>query len=517
VRTARFDPQQGFFLNGKNMKLKGVCLHDDAGCLGTAVPERAWERRLELLREMGCNAIRMSHNPPAPEVLDLCDRMGFLVIDEAFDKWKSGYYSAHYDAWWQRDLDAMIQRDRNHPSIILWSVGNEVREQGSTEGTQRLKELVARVHETEPTRPVTYAAHPGREPMCINNNGFADAMDVVCYNYQEPWYELDKQLDPQRIVVGSECYPFWHGRSDYHTDRKLHNFYCDFAPVNPWYDVVQHDYVTGEFIWIGIDYLGESIGWPSKGWPNGLFDTCGFAKPRAGFHRSVWNTDPFVQIAVLDDSFDIDHGAAAWSWPKMARNWNRTTRDVIARVQTVTNADSVELLLNGESLGTRKTADYPNATLLWYVPYRSGHLKAIAKNDGREVTTDELYTAGVPARILLKGDRSLIAADGQDIAHLEVALVDAKGVLVPNDDRKIRFDVTGSGKLAGTDNGDLRSTEPYQGNERTTRWGRCLAVVRAYRQAGEIRLTATTDGLPTSTAVIHSQDSEPQRPASERR
>lgn len=510
IREARFDPQKGFILNDRSTKLKGVCLHHDGGCVGAAVPERVWERRLEILKNMGCNAIRTSHNPPAPEFLDLCDRMGFLVFDEAFDKWQAGgYYGKYFEQWWQRDLDAMILRDRNHPSIIIWSVGNEVSEQGKAEGTQILRQLTEHVRRQDPTRPVTYAAYPDRGERCVNNNDFAEALDVVGYNYQESWYEEDKKQHPNRIVLGSENCPFFRYKGAIGTVRHVSQ---EFAPVNPWYDVAQHDWSTGQFIWSGIDYLGESSGWPSKGWCNGLIDTCGFLKARAGFHHAAWSTEPVVQIAVMDDSLDIDPGRAPWSWPKMWRGWNYPTKDIMLRVQTFTNCRTVELIRNGTSFGERESAAYPNSTIEWYVPYLPGKLQAIGRNDvdGKPIATDQIQTAGAPAKIVLKPDRTSIATDGQDICNIEVSLVDDKGILVPHDDRQITFEVSGAGKLIGTDNGDLRSHESYKGKLRTTRWGRCLAVVQSTRTPGEISIVAKTAGLADASIKIETKTVGPQ-------
>jgi beta-galactosidase len=507
IRDLRFDSDKGFFLNGKSMKLKGMCLHHDAGCLGAAVPVRAWERRLETMRELGCNAIRTSHNSPAPEFLDLCDRMGFLVIDEAFDKWTTGgYYGKMFTNGWEHDLNAMIQRDRNHPSIILWSVGNEVIEQDTTNGAAVLKRLVDYVHQHEPSRLVTCALWPRTS----NKNGFSEAPDVCGYNYQEHWYAADKKQFPKRMILGTECYPYYHGRADYGTTNALNNFYCDFTSANPWYDVANNDFVIGQFLWIGIDYLGESAGWPSKGWCNGLIDTAGFVKPIASFHRSVWNSRPMVQIGVLDDALDIDPGHLAWSWPNTARHWNfpRYANRLI-RVETVSNCQAVELFINDKSLGVRRVSDYPNNTIPWSFEYNSGTLRAVGLSDGMKVASDEIKTAGPPAKIVLKADRKTILADGQDIANIEIQLVDANGVPVPDSDKLIKLNVKGPGTVIGMDNGDMRSPEPYKASQHTTQWGRVLGVVQASRQPGAMKITATSAGLPEATVSVESQSSQP--------
>jgi beta-galactosidase len=501
IREVRYDPQKGFFLNGENIKMKGVNLHQDAGSLGTAVPDRSYERRLEILKEYGCNAIRCSHNPPSPEFLALCDKLGFLVIDEAFDKWKSGYYSTYFDQWWQKDLDAMLRRDRNHPSIVMWSVGNEVGEQGDTTGvgTSRAQMLVDYVHRTEPSRKVMVAIAPGNvSKRLYNTNGFNDALDIVGYNYQEPWYTSDKKSFPDRLIFGSEVFPYYRGRI---------GSLRDYFPKNPWYDVAGNDFVFGQFLWAGVDYLGESSGWPSKGWPTSPFDVCMFEKSRAAFHRAVWKeNEPMVSIAVADQSLNIDPGKDRWSWPHLISHWTfpQYTGHVI-EVQTITNCQQVELWVNGASLGRRNTAEFTNNTIVWHVPYKAGKIEAKGYNKDAEAAVFELNTAGQPSKIVLSPDREMIHSDGQDLSHVTVKLVDEKGVVVPNDDRQLTFEVTGSGKLIGLDNGDLRRDEAFKGSIRTTYFGKALAVIQSLRQQGDIILKVSTKGLPAAELTIKSK------------
>jgi beta-galactosidase len=501
IRSIKFDPAEGFFLNGERVKLRGMNLHQDAGALGTAVPDRSYERRLEILKEYGCNAIRCSHNPPSPEFLDICDRLGFVVIDEAFDKWKSGYYAAHFDGCWQTDLDAMLRRDRNHPSIIIWSVGNEVAEQNDTTstGASRAKMLQDYVHAHEPTRPVTVviaSADVSKRP--YNETGFTTVLDIVGYNYQEPWYDEDKQRFPNRIMFGAEVFPFYRGRA---------GSVRDYAPTNPWNDGESRNYIFGQFIWAGVDYLGESSGWPSKGWPTCPFDECMFEKPRGAYHRSVWNAEPMVRIAVADQSLPVDPGKDHWSWPHLADHWTFPQyRGHIIQVQTITNCDSVELWVNNLSMGRRQRADYTNNTIVWYVPYRAGKIRAVGYNSSSgEAARYELNTAGRPSRIALSPDRSAIRADGQDLSHITVTLLDDKGVTVPNNDLSITFEVSGAGRLIGLDNGDLRSSEPYKSNRRTTYFGKALAIVQSERSAGDIIVTATSPGLAEGRLVIRAE------------
>jgi beta-galactosidase len=273
--------------------------------------------------------------------------------------------------------------------------------------------------------------------------------------------------------------------------------------INPWYDVAENDWVAGQFLWSGVDYLGEAMAWPSKGWPNGIVDTCGWPKARSHFHRSVWRDDPFVGLAVLDDALDIDHGRAAWSWPRIAAHWNFGHYEGrVIRVRACTNCETVELVLNDRSMGVRRAADFENSTVIWYVPWEPGEARAIGRNGGTEVASDILRSAGAPARIELVPDRTEIAADGQDVCHIEARLLDSEGVRVPDDERLVTFAAEGAGRIAGVDNGDLRAADLYCGTSFTTRWGRCLCVVKAARSAGAITLTASSDGLPDARVEL---------------
>jgi len=502
IRYFRFDADKGFFLNGENIKLKGVNLHQDAGSLGTAVPDRSYLRKLKILKEYGCNAIRCSHNPPSQEFLDICDSLGFVVIDEIFDKWKTrgafyGYYTKYFDDWWKKDMDAMLLRDRNHPSIIMWSLGNETSEQNdmSGEGTARAKMLQDYVHVTEPTRPVTAVIAPADvTKRAYNENGFNEVFDIVGYNYQEPWLIEDRKRFPDRKMFIAEAFPFYTGRP---------NSIRDYNPENPWYVVENNDFVFGQFLWAGVDYLGESSGWPSTGWPTCPFDVCMFEKPRAAFHRSVWNKNPMVRIAVADQSLDIDPGKDHWSWPHLAEHWNFPQyKGHIIEVQTITNCDSVELWVNNLTMGRRRTADYSNNTIVWHVPYREGSIRARGYNNGREAAQFELNTANKPARIELLADRKKISADGMDLSHITIQIVDEKGVVVPVADQVITVEITGNGKLIGLDNGDLRKEGTFSGNNIKTYFGKALATIQSSRSKGEILVRIKTGKLPESTLTI---------------
>ncbi|MGF7030964.1 beta-galactosidase [Paenibacillus mucilaginosus] len=506
IREIRFDSREGFFLSGVGTKLKGVCIHHDLGCLGAAYNDRAMERRLAVLKEMGCNAVRFAHNPMAAELLDLCDRMGFLVVDEAFDKWKSLYYAELFDEWWQADLEAMLLRDRNHPSIFLWSVGNEVEQQGQDSMLEMLDLLVKHCHTVDPTRPVTCALEPHNWPMSLRSGTveekvahtrkLAERVDILGLNYQEQWYEQYREAMPDTLILGTETFPFYRGKG---------SRVKGYEPVNPWFDVVKHDYVIGQFVWAGIDYLGESA-YPSKGWSSGLIDTCGFRKPVSYLQESLWSEEPMVQIAVFDDTLEQGHTpqwTKHWMSPPMASHWTFPHYEGrLLRLVTFTNCESVELVVGDESYEEKRLADHPDRLMVWHLPYAPGRVKAVGRIGGRIVCTHELVTAGEARQLTLQADRTRLAADGIDLAHVEVIVTDEQGVPVPGAKHAISFTLEGEGTILGVDNGDLNSDEPYKANARSAYHGRCLVVVQAGKQAGTLELTASAEGLEAAAVTI---------------
>ena len=496
IRDIRFDADKGFFLNGRSVKMKGGDVHQDAGSLGAAIPDRALERRVRLMKETGFNAIRCSHNPPAREFLDACDRLGMLVIDESFDKWKSGYYTQWYDEWWAKDLAAMVLRDRNHPSVVLWSVGNETREQGdmSGEGTKRLQALRAECERLDPSRKVAVTTMPDYDRK-FDNNGFNAAVEVVGYNYQEPFYDSDHAQFPERIIYGSEVFPY------YSAGRELMREYIE---RNPWYDYAERDFIFGYFMWAAIDYWGESSGWPSKGWPTGIYDVCMHEKPQAAFFRAVWKDEPIVKIAVEDPGLPLDRGKDMWTWPLLASHWNFPRHDntQMVQVNAFTNCELVELFVNDVSMGKRRLADFPNNTLKWRIPYNPGTIRAVAWNGDQEVASDVLRTAGEAVAIRLRADRADLKADGQDLSYIEMELVDAQGLVVPDADRPVRVRVSGAGRFLCMDNGDTADGGAQIRADKPTFLGRAQAVVQAGRSAGPLRVIASADGLPDAELLL---------------
>lgn len=516
IREIWFDTDRGFFLNGEHVKINGVCIHHDGGCVGAAVPERVWERRLELLKEMGCNAIRASHNPPAPEFLNMCDRMGFLVMDEAFDEWRAGKrkygYHEYFDEWSIKDLKSMLHRDRNHPSVIMWSVGNEIPEQTAPEeGPQILAELVGTCHREDPTRPVTSACDRIAAEPCEATLGFLKLLDVVGYNYVDRWrlraetyYGDDRHDFPDRKFVGSESGSIGGARGDYslggggwggsYTTRMI-------RPEQLWKFVKVHDYVVGDFMWTGIDYIGESR-WPQKNSSSGVLDLCGFPKDGYYFYQSQWTDKPMIHL--------FPH----WNW--------KGKEQQIIPVLCYTNCDSVELFLNGKSYG-EKRYEFPrqgmskiwphferppinpvtaDLHLSWDVPYEPGTLKAVGKKNGQVVCVQQIRTSAEPAKIVVSADRDIIAADAQDVSHITVQIVDGNGVFVPTADDLITFEIVGEGKIIGVDNGNPASRESFQSDHRKAFNGLCLAIVRAAGKPGKIRLIARAAGLKEDSVEI---------------
>lgn len=529
IRSAVFDVNRGFLLNGEPVKLRGVCLHPEAGCVGAAVPERVWERRLQLLRQMGCNAIRTAHNPFAAEFLDLCDRMGFLVMNEAFDEWKDAKgqirdgYHLYFDEWHQRDLENFIHRDRNHPSVVIWSAGNEVPDQSDPDGAATLRGLLAIFHAEDPTRPVTVACDRiASEPLSNRvRPEFLAELDVVGYNYVDRWrrradlyYSIDRAAFPRRRFVGTESDGLGGIRGDYQgivAEKGADPAPWFLIPSNLRLDVEElwkfvslHDYVSGDFMWTGIDYLGEAR-WPMKGAPSGALDTCGFPKDSYYFYQSQWTTAPMLHL--------FPH----WNWPG--------SEGVVIPVACYTNCDTVELFVNGKSWGVkgyefpregmeRTYGDYPprarelrttgDLHLSWDVPYEPGTLRAVGRKDGKVAVVEEVSTTGEPSAIHLAADRDRLTADRRDVAHVRVEIRDAQGRIVPEADSEITFSLEGEGQLIGVDNGDPTSHASYKAAQRRAFHGLCLAVVQSTARSGEIRIVASSPKLQPATLLLTS-------------
>jgi beta-galactosidase len=531
IRSIRFDADQGFLLNGEHVVIRGVCLHHDLGALGAAFNLRALTRQLEIMKEMGANAIRTSHNPPAPELLDLTDHMGLLVMDEIVDAWKTAKapndYSRLYDQWYEKDLRALIRRDRNHPSVIMWSTGNEVREQKLPEGAAMAARHSAIAHDEDPTRPVT----GGHNNPGAGINGYQSAFDVFGQNYHTEAYAKYREVNPTRPLIASETSSAVSSRGEYFfpfTDDKeggranfqvssydLHAPRWGVSPDDQFRALDQAPYVAGEFVWTGFDYLGEptpynrdatnvlnfsdaaaqqrmaaelkelgKIRVPSRSSYFGIVDLAGFKKDRFYLYQAHWRPD-----------LPMAHLLPHWTWPDRVGQ--------VTPVHVYTSGDEAELFLNGHSLGRKKK---PALTyrLRWdAVVYQPGELKVVAYRNGRRWATDTRRTAGPAAALVLAADRTRIAADGLDLAFLTVRVVDRRGELVPRANQPIRFRVTGPGEIVATDNGDATSHVPFASQTRPAYNGLALVIVRGRAgQHGAVHVHAEADGLGSAEVTL---------------
>jgi beta-galactosidase len=499
IRTLRFTVEKGFELNGEVVHLKGGCMHHDNGPLGAAAIDRAEERRVQLMKEYGYNAIRTSHNPPSPAFLDACDRFGILVMDEAFDCWEEGKnpddYGKYFNDWWQRDLVSMILRDRNHPSIILWSIGNEVPQRGDERGFVIAKQLRDEVHRLDATRPVTEAVcalWDGRPWSAVQK--MFTFLDVGGYNYQWRQYVSDHDKFPERIMVGTESFP----------GEAFEN----------WQAVLDHPWVIGDFVWTSWDYLGETgIGnavldnEPSANnlpWFNawcGDVDICGFKKPQLYYRDVVWGNAK-VNLAV---HAPIPAGrrerVSSWGWPDERQSWTWPGSEGKPLDVTVySSCPFVRLELDGKEIATERVNDKMIAR--FKVPYQPGELRAVALADGKSVASAGLRTAGEPREIRLTADRSTIHADRNDLCYVTVEILDRNGTVVPNGSVPVRFTVTGAGELAATGSPAPNDASSFRRPVRKTYRGRCLAILRPKGDSGEMTLKAEADGLKAATVVV---------------
>ncbi|MRS01668.1 glycoside hydrolase family 2 protein [bacterium] len=506
IRSIRFTTENGFQLNGKTVKINGGCVHHDNGCLGAAAFDRAEERRVELLKSAGFNAIRTSHNPPSEAFLDACDRLGMMVIDEAFDGWRESKtpfdYSVCFDEWWQRDIEAMVLRDRNHPSIIMWSTGNEIIERKKPEAVETAKMLADCIRKIDPTRPVTSAMTTWDSDWDIFDPLFA-VHDVGGYNYQLHRAPDDHGRVPSRIVVQTESYP-----RDAFANWKM---------------VQDHNYIIGDFVWTALDYLGESgIGrWYYSGekagehWESDLFpwhaaycgdiDLTGWRKPISHYRSMLYNDTEQIYMAVREPEGDtLKIHETLWSvWP----TWESWTwpgfegKDI--QVEVCSRYPKVRLYLNQKLIGEQATTREQQYKAVFNVPYVSGILSAVGVTDNKESEAVILKTAGNAEKIRLIPDRIKISADGQDLSFITVEVTDKDGILQPNAQNQLHFSVSGPGVIAGVDNADIKDLDPYSGSTRRAWHGRALVAVRNTRNTGDIKLTVSSEGLTDAFVTIN--------------
>jgi len=518
IRSIHFDKDNGFSINGIHTKLNGVCIHHDGGCVGAAVPEVVWRRRLKTLKEMGCNAIRMAHNPPSPELLDMCDEMGFYVMDEAFDEWriikrKSEHdevqygYGQFFDQDAEKDLISMIRRDRNHPSVVLWSIGNEIPEQGSPDGWQIAKRLQDICHQEDPTRLVTSACDNIKADNNRTTDKFIKTLDVVGVNYVNRWrihaetgYAWERHNYPDKIFIGSEHGGLGGIRGDYKLKPDSSRWWG-----MPYYSrmirtehllkqTMTHDFICGDFMWTGIDYLGEAR-WPNKNAASGVIDMCGFPKDGYYLYQSQWTNEPMIHI--------LPH----WNW--------EGKEGTVIPVICYTNCDTIELIVNDRSYGT-KCYEFPalgmterymhfdkphipvttnDLHLSWDIPYEPGIIKAIGRDRyGNVQLVKEIRTTGKAASIHLEVDQSSFSG-AREVAHCIIRLVDEQGNLVPTANNEVTVVVEGAAQLIGLDNGLPNDLTPMRSSVRKVAAGMALALIKTTSDRGDFSITVTSPGL----------------------
>lgn len=552
IRSFRFDVDEGFFLNGKNLKIKGVCLHHDAGLVGAAVPKGVWKRRLSKLKKAGCNAIRSAHNPASQEFLELCDEMGFLVQDEFFDEWDNPKdkrknmneqtvdyitrgYTEHFQEWAEKDLKNTVLAHRNHPSIIQWSIGNEIEwtypRNGDATGffnnmhwsgnyfwelppyspkkiRARLSELPKAQYDigetarklakwTRELDTTRYIIANCILPSASHESGYTDALDMVGYSYRRVLYDYGHENYPDKPIMGTENLGQWH----------------------EWKAVMDRPFISGTFLWTGIDYMGESNGgWPKKGSASGLLDMAGFEKPSYHMFKSLWNDEPHIYLATQIEDRSIykvnSQGdpverktdgwkRALWGWHDVNEHWNYDENQTIV-AEVYSNCESVELFLNENSLGVKNLADFNDRVYKWAVPYEKGVLKAIGKRNGKTVQT-QVITSSKPVSLELSLDKEELEANGYDVAHLVVQLKDAKGNPVKSEEKEITFEVEGDIRILGVDNGSIRNVQDYRSQSIVTYKGRCMLIVQSTRNKSKINIKAISKGLKSDTIKINSK------------
>jgi beta-galactosidase len=499
IRSLSFDPVNGFRLNGKTMKLKGGCVHHDNGVLGARAYDRAEERKIEILKQNGFNAIRCAHNPPSPAFLAACDRLGMLVIDEAFDAWKKGKnpndYQVYFNDWWQRDIESMVFRDRNHPSIIMWSTGNEIPDRAKPEGVATSRMLTDLIHKLDSTRPVTNGVN-GAETK--DKDPFFATLDVAGYNYGRKEYEVDHKQHPERVMYAAESFAL--------------------EAFDYWMAVLDHPYVIGDFVWTAFDYLGEaSLGWLAYPQTQNFYpwnlaycgdiDICGWKRPQSYYRDVLWKPAQlslFVQAP--QPSFAHNPNKAEntkWNWHDVLADWNwQGYEGKPMEVEVYSSCDVVELFLNGKSLGQKPTNRSTKFIATWSVPYTAGSLKAVGYLGKKKVAENELRTAQAPSAIKLTADRNETKGDGQDLSYINVELVDDKGVRHTKAENLVQFEIEGPGTIVGVGNGNPVSIESFQQLQRKAWQGRCQVIVQSGKEKGKITLKAKADGMTPAQIMV---------------
>ncbi len=512
IRSIVFSAEKGFLLNGKNILLKGGCLHHDNGILGAAAFERAEYRKVKRMKDYGYNAIRTAHNPPSEALLDACDELGMLVMNESFDQWqkpkKEKDYNLYFDEWWERDLESMVLRDRNHPSIIIWSIGNEIKERADSSGLAIAQMLKEKVKSLDNTRPVTQAVCSFWDNPKLtweDTEPIFDQMDVHGYNYQWEQYEPDHEKFPERVMIGTESLPL--------------------EAFENWQIVEKLSYVIGDFVWTGMDYFGESgIGstkldnedisflppWP---WFNaycGDVSILGYKKPQLYYRDVIWGNSDLEMLVHAPIPEGREEVISKWGWPEEWKNWNLPAEKAgwkageghPLQVSVYTSCDQVRLELNGEEIDTKDVSHETKLIAKFEVPYQQGELTAIGLKDGKEIVRQTLKTAGKPAQLRILAERENIAASSDDLAYFNVDVLDENGLLVPTAEIPVEFDIQGNCKLQAVGNGNPTDMKSFQQPRVNTFRGKCQLIVRSCEKGEGIKVTAISDGLESGTSTV---------------
>jgi beta-galactosidase len=505
IRSIDFSPEKGFLLNGKRVLLKGGCMHHDNGILGSAAFDKAEYRRVKLMKENGFNAIRTAHNPPSKVFLDACDELGMLVIDESFDHWQRPKnemdYHRFFDEWWEKDIESMVLRDRNHPSVIIWSFGNEINERADSSGLEIAAMLKAKIKSLDDTRPATQAIcafweFKGRK--WEDTEAAFAILDVHGYNYEWQRYEEDHRNFPQRIMIGTESFP----------KEAFEN----------WQMVKTHPYVIGDFVWTGMDYFGESgIGhtrldheavsnlkpWP---WFNawcGDIDVLGYKKPQMYFRDVVWGNSDLEMLVHAPVPIGRKEVVSRWGWPEEFPSWNWSGHEgQFLQVSVYSTCDEVRLELNNQIIGSKEVSEETKLTARFEVPYQPGELTAVGIKDGKEVTRRVLRTTGKPSVIKIVAEEDKVLSTGNDLAYFNIEIQDENGLLVPDAVIPVEFLVEGNGRLQAVGNGNPADMMSFQQPKVSTYKGRCQIIVRPGNGQGEIVVSARSGDLVTGMCKV---------------
>ena len=532
IREVVFDSKKGMLVNGVPTKLKGVCLHQEAGCLGTAVTKEIWRERLTHLKKLGCNAIRAAHHTYSEEFLDLCDEMGFYVYEECFDKWKGGLYGRYFDKNWESDVEAMVKRDRNRACIVIWGVGNEVENQGQDSMLAILKQLSDKVRTLDTSRPVTYAMNPHfkRESNVdlskikdiqkfvdeVSDTEIYDAkervsriakiaeiVDIISCNYQEQWYELIHEQIPDKLILGTEVYEYFCGHYD-----QMQNFTEQIPSSVPF----KYEYCIGSFIWTGYDYLGESMGYPAKGWSGALIHTNNEYRPIAYILKSLWSKEPVVHFSVMDYSLFDEGVKEHWDSPIYADHWHFPQfRKTLIPYMIASNCDEVHLFLNGKQFFIPRPSECKNGIITGFLPWQPGTVTVVGYQNGKEACRHEVVTPGMAVALAFDQEcdhKECVSTVNLGIPEkkqhllLTVRAVDENGNSCFRESGKVHFAVEGAAKIVGVDNGDICSNEPYHEDSVHLYHGCASVMLELYCKPGRVSVHAFGDGLRQAQTII---------------